>query len=183
MYNSAATFASYDVPFVDAADSAGLRDALRAALPESHLTFIQNLDWVVDKTYPWGRLVAVHAGLQTEQPLSPQLDALARRDLADPALFSDGDRGRLAPLCDRRTVRGMHPELAAASPTAVLVSGHHGFADIGTERVILDASGGRPGPGQPLQALILPERCVLGSDGSARTFGRSGSPSLDAASR
>ena len=55
----------------------------------------------------------------------------------------------------------------------VLVSGHHGMSFVEGDRIVLDRCGGKPEAFSapfchPLEAVILPERLVLGHDGSAR---------------
>jgi len=151
VYNANTTFASYGCDF-DFSPKA--RDALRAAVPEAHKRFLRDLEWVVDLPVAFapGRVVAVHAGLDPRAPLAPQLAALASRDLAAPALFEKGDRGRFFAFSGRRNVEAMHPELEGA---ALLVSGHHGSRSARRGRVICDRSGGTPGPGAPLEAVVF----------------------------
>ena len=66
----------------------------------------------------------------------------------------------------------MHPELLADG--ALLVSGHHGlsFASDQGDRIILDRCGGQPEHlhSHPLEAILLPDRLVLGHDGSERAL-------------
>ena len=160
-YNSFSTFSSYGV---DLDGSAAMRERLVAAVPTEHKNFLQRMQWVHDVERSWGRVVCVHAGLDCKAPLTPQLAALNARDLSASCLFAKGDSGRLLPLCERSAVEPHHPELANIG--ALLVSGHHGFASLQGDRLILDASGGRPAAGRPIQAVILPERAIIGSDGS-----------------
>lgn len=175
VYNTHSTFASYGVAY-DAEPET--REALIRAVPAEHKAFIRKLAWVHDETFVWGRLVCVHAGLDSRSPVNPQLEALAARDLSASCLHSrvgssqdfarsDGtpDQGRLAALCDRASAEPMHPELFGR---AVLISGHHGFTRLDGDRIILDASGGRPADGRPLEAILLPNRIVMGSDGSVQ---------------
>ena len=140
-----------------------MRARLIAAVPDEHKGFLQRMLWLYEAERTWGRVVCVHAGLTYDEPLAPQLAALRARDLSAGCLFANGDSGRLAAMCERRGVEPMHPELTGR---ALLISGHHGFDRMEVDRIIIDASGGRPATGRPIQAIILPERTVIGSDGS-----------------
>ena len=79
-------------------------------------------------------------------------------------LHERGDPARIAAFVGRSSVKAAPPLL-----DALLVSGHHGCfwtgGQGGARRVIIDASGGVPAEGQPLQALLLPERVVVEHDG------------------
>ena len=63
----------------------------------------------------------------------------------------------------------MHPALVEAGDT-LLVSGHHGFTVAAGNRIIVDSSGGYvdASKGQLLEALVLPERVLVGHDGVER---------------
>ena len=183
IYNADTTFRSYGVEFgVD--DEGVARDALRAAVPNSHRAFLRDLEWLAEVDLEDGtRVICVHAGLVAAEPLAPQLDALRRRDCVADTL-QRGEYGRFQVLSGRGGVAAMHPELAGRGHT-LLVSGHHStrwsvdgygggrkaylrsFA-ISTEvdamhgeRIILDVAGGKCG-GLPLEAIILPSREVVG---------------------
>ena len=157
-----------------------LRDEFVAAVPEEHKQFLRDLQWVHEQPVRWGALtslVCCHAGLDVAQPVDAQMRALRRRDLADPVLYQPDDqliRERLTFCTEREKVWGMPPELEGR---AVLVSGHHGMSFVEGDRIILDRCGGQPkafaAPWDaacfhPLEALILPERTVVGHDGSTR---------------
>ena len=159
-YNSNSTFASYGV---ELDGSLEIRERLACAVPAHHKDFLQRMVWVHEAERTWGRVVCVHAGLNCDAPLAPQLAALKARDLSSSCLHAGADSGRLVPLSERRAVEPMHPELAGR---ALLLSGHHGFASLEGDRIILDASGGLPAAGRPIQACILPARTIVGSDGS-----------------
>lgn len=157
-YHAFSTFSSYGV---DLDSSPEMRERLVAALPVAHADFLRRMLWVHEVERTWGRVVSVHAGLDCSAPLEPQLRALRARDLSASCLHDKGtDSGRLVPLCSRQSVEPIHPQLAGRS---LLISGHHGLSRIDGDRIILDASGGVPGPGRPIQAIVLPERTVLAS--------------------
>ena len=145
-------------------------------MPQAHKEFLASLRWVHDQPVAWqpGRLICVHAGLASgpgAAPAAAQLERLHARDLTARVLYEGGDKApkggdssRLAALVGRQGVLPMPPELA---DHAVLVSGHHGFSDLAhghADRLVLDHGGGSPL--RPLEAVILPERTVVSSDGS-----------------
>ena len=181
-YNSRSTFRSYGVtPNVSPTFRSDelkpeMREELLAAVPQAHKEFLASLRWVHDQPVPWqpGRLICVHAGLASglgAAPAAAQLERLHARDLTARVLYEGGDKApkggdssRLAALVGRQGVLPMPPELA---DHAVLVSGHHGFSDLAhghADRLVLDHGGGSPL--RPLEAVILPERTVVSSDGS-----------------
>ena len=85
-------------------------------------------------------------------------------------LIDRGDKGRNPAFCGRTDVLPLPPELQGR---AMLVSGHHGFADLAhghADRIVCDRSGGTPKEDRPLEAVLLPERTVVGSDGSVTTL-------------
>jgi len=150
-YNARETFKSYGAKFGYMDDKA--REGLLPRVPQSHRDFLRSLEWVHDckvafKPY---RLLAVHAGLNNEGKLEPQLKALKKRDIFADALLSQ--KGRFYAFSERDKVSGMHPEL---KDKAYLVSGHHGYREVTADglRIICDKSGGIPS--QPLEAVILP---------------------------
>jgi len=176
-YNSDSAFASYGVQLDGSFE---MRDRLIKAVPHSHKDFLQRMLWVHEADRTWGRVVCVHAGLNCESPLAPQLAALKARDLSASCLFAGSDSGRIAAMSERRSVEPMHPELTSleGERPSWLVSGHHGFTSLEGKRLIIDASGGLPAPGRPIQAVILPERAVVGSDptGAFRQSSDPGTP-------
>ena len=125
VYNSDATFRSYDVPFDPAAFEREARQRLLEAVPPAHKEFLASLEWVVDLAVgggphagAWGdmrRLICVHAGLEAEKPLQAQLRALRARDLSDPILHEgsgdDALPSRISAFVGRHGVMPMHPEL------------------------------------------------------------------------
>jgi hypothetical protein len=158
-YNSHSTFSSYGL---ELDGSPEMRQRLVAVLPPSHADFLRRMRWIHVAERTWGSVICVHAGLDSRAPLEPQLQALEARDLSASCLHDKGtDSGRLIPLCNRQSVEPIHPQLAGR---ALLVSGHHGFSKLDDDRIILDASGGVPGPGRPIQAIVLPARTVIGSE-------------------
>uniref|UniRef100_A0A7S3ARZ9 Calcineurin-like phosphoesterase domain-containing protein n=1 Tax=Haptolina ericina TaxID=156174 RepID=A0A7S3ARZ9_9EUKA len=188
VYPSVATFRSYGVDFeveqivkdgqveheLFRRLPAAMRPQLLAAVPESHRTFLAQLEWLHEQPVTgWGggisELICVHAGLDGSKPLAPQLRALRQRDLTDPILYAPPRLGepvvldRIEAFSGRTELFPSHPENA---DTCVQVSGHHGVSMESGNRIILDRSGGK---GKlPLEALILPERWVVASDGTMR---------------
>ena len=159
VYNANATFKSYGLSF-DLAKTTTDRSAFLTAVPETHKTFLSELEWCVDlpTSFAPGRLIAVHAGIHAQRPLSGQLDQLLTRNHDAPDLVSEGKIGRITAIHARGAVEPMHPELAGK---AIVVSGHHGKSHQHEDRYIIDASGGRPSASRPIQALVLPERSII----------------------
>jgi hypothetical protein len=160
IYQADDTFASYGVHW-DPNNEAS-RDALIQAVPETHKSFLRSLVWVHEEAVSFapGLVTCVHAGLVTDQPAKPQLEALRRRDFAATALHDDGQVGRIAAFSGRSSVSGMHPELQGKP---LLVSGHHGMFCENEERIINDRNGGR----SVVEAFLLPERTVVSGQQSA----------------
>ena len=72
---------------------------------------------------------------------------------------------RIEALCGRSELFPLHPDHSWSS---IVVSGHHGvsFSSQNHHRIILDRSGGK---GKlPLEAIVLPQKRVIGHDGSVR---------------
>lgn len=164
-YNSGATLKSYGV-VPDFGMPFRMRDELLEAVPSAHKEFLAELKWVHEQSVGWapGWLVCVHAGLDSAKPAAEQLASLSARDLSAAVLYEHADPSRLAPLVGRQNVLPMPPELYGK---ALLISGHHGFADLAhghPDRIVMDRNGGRPG--RPLEAVVLPERIVVSSDGT-----------------
>ena len=180
VYKCKTTFNSYGVPFEDGAMDPLARESLLSVVPASHLDFLRSLKWVHEQRVPdgegWGGItdiMCVHAGLASERPLDAQLDALRRRDLTSEILLgSNGkggiDKARLTPMIDRSELLQQHPDLLNSS--TLLCSGHHGIAYQEDNRIVLDRSGGKIDKSQPLEAMILPSRTVVGHDGSTRSL-------------
>lgn len=183
-YQCASTFKSYGVELEAKVKASAYAPAaghqmtqrmhanLLAAVPASHRRFLSELQWVHEQPVAWppGTLVCVHAGLQEGGSADEQLAALRARDLAAPALHDRGDKGRNPAFCGRTDVLPLPPELQGR---AMLVSGHHGFADLAhghADRIVCDRSGGTPKDDRPLEAVLLPDRTVVGSDGSVTTL-------------
>ena len=159
--------------------------------------FLRDLEWVYVRSVDWeggiSTLVCVHAGLNPAAPLQDQLRALSERDMSDPVLYAgsssrkreatagkqledgclpeDGYRSnerpgeRIEALCGRSELFPLHPDHSSSS---IVVSGHHGvsFSSQNHHRIILDRSGGK---GKlPLEAIVLPQKRVIGHDGSVR---------------
>eukprot|EP00045_Choanoeca_perplexa_P004291 m.37304 g.37304 ORF g.37304 m.37304 type:complete len:299 (+) comp12491_c0_seq1:63-959(+) len=140
VFNSAATFASYGVSFGD-------RQGLLAAMPESHKAFLRDLPWLQELTLDFGKVIAVHAGLH-DGNVERQLQTL--RD-------KDADRVWIDQLTGRWDVVDVPEELIGQDIT--VVSGHHGFLSVASQRVIVDESAGNPGT--PIAAVILPGKDVV----------------------
>ncbi len=159
VYNADATFKSYGLSF-SLAETTNDHTAFLAAVPDAHKAFLSELQWCIDlpTSFAPGRLIAVHAGLHSQRPLSPQLDQLLAQNYDSPDLISEGKIGRIAAIHARGAVEPMHPELTGK---AILVSGHHGKSHQCDDRYIIDASGGRPSASRPIQALVLPERSII----------------------
>jgi len=159
-YEAASCFASYGCTF-GGQNPAKERASFVAAVPKAHKRFLRDLDWVVDWAVPWqpGRLVCVHAGLHRSRSCEEQIEALKARDFTATVLHDPKKKNRLVPLQSREDV-----EDAPSSLHAVLVSGHHGKRVISGNRIIMDLGGGRPTAQEPLQAIILPEHTIVGSD-------------------
>ena len=158
-YNADTTFKSYGFSFSVAKKPAD-HTAFSAAVPETHKSFLKELEWAVDlpTSFAPGRVTAVHAGFNTTQPLTPQIAQLLARDFDAPALIADNDISRSIAFHGRQLAKPMHPELDGK---AILVSGHHSmYYNLG-DRYIIDASGGTPSATRPLQALVLPERIII----------------------
>ena len=146
-FESEATFISYGV-------EPGDRDGLLAALPDSHksllssMQFVVELDGVMDEHNPEvDRIVAVHAGLESNVPLDDQLLALRSRTI---------DRAWLEPLQGRANVLETPPESAC---NVLIVSGHHGMIKLDSNRIILDGCAGHHD--RPLTAVVFPERQLV----------------------
>ena len=158
-YDAASTFLSYGVRLTYAESD---RQQLCDAVPESHKHFLRGLAWIHEQplSFAPGSAVCVHAGLNPDGPLAPQMASLRARDLGACELH-ERTKDRIAALVGRRNVLPMHPELEGR---ALLISGHHGVHFISGDRIVLDESGGTPsGPprARALQAIILPERSVV----------------------
>ena len=161
-YNSKTTFESYGVK-TGLKSKKKHRRELITAVPGEHKEFLAGLSWVHEERVPWEpyRLIFVHAGLRPDIPAESQLSALRKRELFDSAVHEPDAPWRLAPFSNRKEVLAPHPDLKGK---ALIISGHHGFTDLSSpDRVILDASGGRPSKLRPLQALVLPERKIVDS--------------------
>ena len=158
-YDSSATFESYGVQFAPTPEG---RENLIAAVPSAHKDFLRGLLWAYDTAVPFGpgRLVCVHAGLDPSAPTEVQLAALAARRINSTVLYENGDPARFSAFVGRSAVV---PAPADARDTMFLVSGHHGFHSVEGNRFIIDASGGVPATGRPIQALVLPDRVTLGA--------------------
>eukprot|EP00897_Mesotaenium_endlicherianum_P004257 jgi/Mesen1/385/ME000010S_10845 len=149
-YDAAPTFASYGVQHGD-------RAGLIAAVPESHKEFLRNLSFIYEQEEEevqgegeeaYSKLIAVHAGLEKDLPLEPQLATLRNREVT---------HDRLEALSGRRNVLDIPPELEEKG--TLLVSGHHGILSIKPRRLIIDESGGVDD--RPIAAIILPSREIV----------------------
>jgi hypothetical protein len=99
-------------------------------------------------------------------------EATAGKQLEDGCLPEDGctlsderPGERIEALCGRSELFPLHPDHSSSS---IVVSGHHGvsFSSQNHHRIILDRSGGK---GKlPLEAIVLPQKRVIGHDGSVR---------------
>lgn len=169
-----------------------LRSDFIAKVPPEHKAFLASLAWVAEVAVDWGehkKIICAHAGLNNDAPLEAQLEAMRARALHDRCLYAatDKERERLVFATERKDVWPMHPELKDKKDT-LLVSGHHGVSFAEGDRIILDRAGGFPeamclcvpehfAPASdklqvrhPMEAIILPERTVVGHDGSERTL-------------
>ena len=160
-YGSKQVLESYGVT-LDVGTPEG-RAAFQQAVPESHKQFLRRLPWIVELDVAWTehKLMCVHAGLVTDYPAQPQIEALRRRQLGHPDLLMDKKNSIMALYSDDEVVAA-HPDLEGK---VIQVSGHHGFRDQsgGEFRVIMDHSAGKPHPDQPLEAIVFPERTIVGS--------------------
>jgi hypothetical protein len=102
---------------------------------------------------------------------SRKREATASKQLEDGCLPEDGCLSnerpgeRIEALCGRSELFPLHPDHSLSS---IVVSGHHGvsFSSQNHHRIILDRSGGK---GKlPLEAIVLPQKRVIGHDGSVR---------------
>lgn len=145
IYDSSATFESYGVAHGD-------REGLLAAVPDEHKEFLRNLVWIHeqegeatgDPETSYTKLIAVHAGLESESVLN-QIEMLQSKDPKLP---------RIEPLAGRMNVWNTPPELAAQK--ILMVSGHHGKLHIEGNRLIIDEGGGYEN--RPIAAMLLPSR-------------------------
>lgn len=160
IYHASHTFDSYGVDMCYG-EKEEIREQLIEAVPKSHKEFLKELKWIHVQPVPFppGYVVAVHAGLEKSRDLTDQLEALHNRDLAADILFKKKCKERVIPFVGRTSVEPMHEELQGR---AILVSGHHGFFHMEGDRIICDKSGGHAGPRRPLEAIILPERKIIG---------------------
>lgn len=156
-FKSEATFKSYGVSFVP--NSPENREALKAAVPLDHKEFLRSLRFIYDAPLAFapGRIIAVHAGLDSRQAADPQIEALLGGDMFAKVLTPD-DLGSIACICDKtENVYHMHPDLAGK---AMLVSGHHSERAKPAEfRHIIDSTGGRPRA--TLDAMLLPGEEII----------------------
>eukprot|EP00514_Thraustochytrium_sp_LLF1b_P004654 CAMPEP_0184507426 /NCGR_PEP_ID=MMETSP0198_2-20121128/236_1 /TAXON_ID=1112570 /ORGANISM="Thraustochytrium sp., Strain LLF1b" /LENGTH=343 /DNA_ID=CAMNT_0026897173 /DNA_START=387 /DNA_END=1418 /DNA_ORIENTATION=- len=157
-FTSHTTFESYGVEYGD-------REGLLAAMPNSHLEFIANLEWIVKLRSQIGDVVAVHAGLEDED--GSDLERMAHMlNSRDPALLH---LPFIEPLCGKANVERMPSALQPRilrkrgyiPPPLFLVSGHHGFVKISGRRIIMDMCGGKEG--NDLGALLLSREGGVGS--------------------
>lgn len=149
IYESEPTFESYGVKFAD-------REGLFNALPYTHRSFFSSLHWLFKVQTSFGRVLAVHAGLENSgsKNLSAQLEDLDER-------FVSGVW--VEPLMGRRNVEPMPTSLippylqvrtdygrVSEAPRPIfLVSGHHGFLKLDGHRLIVD------GNEEKLRAVLL----------------------------
>lgn len=149
-FESEPTFASYGV-------ETGDREGLLAAMPDSHkqllasLEFVVEMDGVTDDQHPEvTKLIAVHAGLVSSQPVREQVASLRAKTV---------DRQWVEALQGRANVFNL-PD--SDLPSDVLVaSGHHGVLKLDGRRLIVDSCAGRAE--RPLKAVVLPERLIVES--------------------
>ena len=127
IYQSRATFDSYSSPYAD-------REHLLANIPSHHLKFLRSLELVVDGDYEhYGRVIAVHAGLEEGNPedVEEQIRQLKAWD---------DTKAWVEPLCGRKNVMDV-PDSLLLEQTWV-VSGHHSMFSIQGKRIIIDECGG-----------------------------------------
>ncbi|CAI7749584.1 unnamed protein product [Closterium sp. NIES-53] len=148
-YDAGATFRSYGAEF-------GNREALIAAVPESHKEFLRNLSWIYeqpgvdtgDAATSYSRLIAVHAGFDKDRPLGEQIEELRRRQPV---------ASRYEALSGRKNVWDNPEELE--KDNVLVVSGHHGVLDTSRRlRLIIDEAGGLDAP---IAAMMLPSREII----------------------
>ena len=116
----------------------------------------------------------LYAGSSSRTVSSQTREATAGKQLEDGCLPEDGCtlsderpaiHERIEALCGRSELFPLHPDHSLSS---IVVSGHHGvsFSSQNHHRIILDRSGGK---GKlPLEAIVLPQKRVIGHDGSVR---------------
>ena len=134
------------------------------------------MKWIYEKNVSWapGRLLCVHAGLSNSGDAEKQIRGLLARDLGCMNLYKQDecghrDLGRFNAFSSRSIHKDGKLNGVMAIPDeltgeAVIVSGHHGFRQIDGDRMILDDSGGVVADGS-IEAIILPERILIGHDG------------------
>jgi hypothetical protein len=147
-FESHPTFASYGV-------APGDLSGLLAAMPAAHMRVLASLELVVeaegvtDHENPQvRRLVAVHAGLESDRPSGPQVAALRTRRVDRQWMEALHGRSSVLPLGD-------------LPADTLLASGHHGVLKLEGRRLVVDACAGHAD--RPLAAVVLPERRVVRS--------------------
>ena len=167
-YSANTTYASYGVDY-EVSEKAR-KDFIRA-IPDSHKTFLKSLKWVHEEkvSFPPGKIICTHAGLNPTISSSLQLKALHAKNLFDSSIHPKNDKflGRFEPFHGRESMLPIPPDLKGK---AILVSGHHGFTYVKGDRYVIDVSGGVPCAHTPIQALILPERVVVSSGDDVKTY-------------
>ncbi|KAM6592909.1 hypothetical protein CsatA_000612 [Cannabis sativa] len=158
IYDAAPTFESYGVPH-------GSADLVRA-VPDEHKKFLADMVWVHEEDdvcietgdgIKHCKLIAVHAGLVSNQDVKEQLKFLKAKDTRVPKVDS---------LSGRKNVWDMPKELSE-TPT-IVVSGHHGKLHIEGLRLVIDEGGGYEH--KPVAAIVLPSmKIVRDTDDSLAT--------------
>jgi hypothetical protein len=147
IYDAGTTFSSYKVPYNN-------RQQLIQQMPLSHRAFIDDLLLVYDEIHDvFGRVIAVHAGLEQNDP-EKQISMLKDKSFI-PSPW-------IEPLMGRRNVRNMplsflaHDQHEQYGHTPWVISGHHEKCYRNNRRIIMDACGGKSK--KKMGAAILIER-------------------------
>ena len=144
-FDSHATFTSYSA-------APGDREDLLKKVPVEHKKILESLEFVVeveDAEEHGKKLVAVHAGLETDCPFDVQMTALRQRRV---------DQAWVEALQGRANVINLPDD---TPEDVIIASGHHGILEMRDRRIIIDECGGHRE--NRLAAVILPERKVVRS--------------------
>lgn len=142
VFSSLSTFASYNVAFGD-------REGFLREMSQSHQDFIRDLPFIFEKSYPFGGVLAVHAGLRSVSHSSLQ----AARDRRVDCVF-------VPVLQNRKSVVSAPDDV---DPNTIVISGHHKTIINEKNRIVLDDP-------DMLSAIVLPERRFIRCDGDDVTL-------------
>eukprot|EP00602_Paraphysomonas_sp_CaronLab_P008041 CAMPEP_0185036166 /NCGR_PEP_ID=MMETSP1103-20130426/28730_1 /TAXON_ID=36769 /ORGANISM="Paraphysomonas bandaiensis, Strain Caron Lab Isolate" /LENGTH=524 /DNA_ID=CAMNT_0027573595 /DNA_START=291 /DNA_END=1864 /DNA_ORIENTATION=+ len=146
IYQSATTFSSYGASYAN-------RNELLQNMPDSHIEFLRNMDYIYDfNSSELGRVICVHAGLEDTSDIEEYITKLKTKD---------DSAARLQALCGRSNVLPIPLELQQQE--AWVVSGHHHrFVVNGkSRRLVIDECGGADN--SPLSCVIMMKDFLLPS--------------------